>query len=82
MKRTLNPAFLAKFHACTRKEHCAYLHEKECTVFQLATALHVILTGLGVYSAKPDAEYTFFNTPKFKGEMAVKELTLLLVTAG
>ena len=82
MKRTLNPAFLAKFHACTHKEHCAYLHEKECTVFQLATALHVILTGLGVYSAKPDAECTFFNTPTFKGETAVKELTLLLVTAG
>jgi hypothetical protein len=79
---SVDAAFLAKFHACNHEEHCAYLHDKECTVFQMATALHVILTGLGLYSAKPDAECTFFNSPTFKGETAVKELTLLLVMAG
>ena len=46
---SVDAAFLAKFHACTHEENCAYLHDKDCTVFQMATALHVILTGLGLY---------------------------------
>ena len=77
-----DPAFWSIFHATTPEGHQAYLDSKKLSVFHMAVALHVIMTGVGAYSEKADAECTFYDSSSFKGEVAIKECVLLLLLAG
>ena len=74
--------FWAEFHSRSHDEHCDFLESKGTSVFAMAFALHLILTGVGLYVPKQDADVIIHDTSLFKGSIAIQELVLLLVVAG
>ena len=75
-------AFLEAFHSQSHEDNCQYLEERGTSVFTMAFALHLILSGIGMYIAKHDADVVIHDTSVFKGGRAIQELVLLLTVAG
>jgi len=74
--------FWEKFHSQSHEDNCSFLESRGVTIYVLAFALHLMLTGIGLYVDKKDADVVVYNTALFKGSRAVQELVLLLVVAG
>ena len=75
-------SFWEEFHSRSHDQHCDFLESKGTSVFAMAFALHLILTGVGLYVAKQDADVIIHDTTLFKGSLAIQELVLLLLVAG
>jgi hypothetical protein len=74
--------FWSEFHSRSHDEHCDFLESKGTSVYAMAFALHLILTGVGLYVPKQDADVIIHDTSLFKGSLAIQELVLLLLVAG